>query len=247
MQGTHIWYQFYLHGRKIIWLALLVGVCSSAYGQSYKWARKNNPNYDERKISYGFVIGLHSSRYQIKYSDAFVVTPDFDTLHSVTPAWSGGFSLGFLVNLRLTDLLDLRMTPKVTFYQNKMEYRYTNNKPTEVKNIETTMVEFPLLLKYKSERRGNIRMFMIGGVSPGIEASGRKNLEAGESTLEVLDYNVSLEAGFGLDLYYPLFKFSPEIRFSRGMIDILNNRSNIYGVPLSRVNTNTITVYLIFQ
>lgn len=245
MQGTHIWHQFNLHGRKIIWIVLLAGVSTSAYGQSYKWARKNNPNYDERKLSYGFVIGLHSSRYQIKYSDAFV-SPDFDTLHSVTPAWSGGFSLGFLVNLRITDLLDLRITPKVTFYQNKMEYRYTND-PVKVINVETTMVEFPILLKYKSERRGNIRMFMIGGVTPGIEASGRKDLEAGESTLEVLESNISLEAGFGFDLYYPLFKFSPEIRFSRGMIDMLNNRTNIYGVPLSRVNTNTITIYFIFQ
>lgn len=246
MQVTHIWHQFYLHRCKVIWITVLVGVCASVNAQSYKWARKNNPNYDERKLSYGFVIGLHSSRYQIKYSDQFV-SPDLDTLHSVTPAWSGGFSLGFLVNLRLTDLLDLRMTPKVTFYQNKMEYRFTTNDPTEIKNIETTMVEFPILLKYKSERRGNIRMFMIGGISPGIEASGRKELEAGESTLEVTDTNISLEAGFGFDLYYPLFKFSPEIRFSRGLTDILGNRDNPYGAPLSRVNTNTITVYLIFQ
>lgn len=246
MQGTHIWHQFHLHGRKIVGVVFLLGLCSAVNGQSYKWARKNNPNYDERKLSYGFVIGLHSSRYQIKYSKAFV-SEDLDTLHSVTPSWSGGFSLGFLVNYKLAELWDLRMTPKVSFYQNKMEYRYTDNTPMEVKNIETTMVEFPILIKYKSERRGNIRMFMVGGVSPGIEASGRKDLEAGESTLEVIDSNISLEAGFGFDLYYPLFKFSPEIRFSRGVVDLLNNRTNPYGVPLSRVNTNTITVYLIFQ
>jgi hypothetical protein len=86
---------------------------------------------------------------------------------------------------------------------------------------------------------------MIGGVKPGIEASGKKDQIKEE--LEISKFNVSLEAGFGFDLYYPLFKFSPELRFSRGMVDILDNRTNDFGVPLRRVNTNTITLYLLFQ
>ena len=48
-------------------------------------------------------------------------------------------------------------------------------KPFRMRIVENTMVEFPILLKYKSERRGNIRMYMIGGVKPGIEASGKKD------------------------------------------------------------------------
>jgi hypothetical protein len=108
------------------------------------------------------------------------------------------------------------------------------------------MVEMPLLLKYKSERRGNVRMYMIGGIKPAFQASGQKELENTDA-LEVKNSNFHLEAGFGFDLYYPLFKFSPEIRFSRGMVDILENRDNPYGQPLKHVNTNTITVYFLFQ
>jgi hypothetical protein len=58
---------------------------------------------------------------------------------------------------------------------------------------------------------------------------------------------MSLEAGIGLDLYFPLFKFSPEIRFSRGITNVLDNTQNAYGLPLKHVNTNTITMYLLFQ
>jgi hypothetical protein len=212
--------------------------------QKRRWVQRNNPNYDERKLSYGFLIGLHSSTYQIKYSDEFVTT-DFDTVHSVTPDWSGGFALGFIVNYRLTDLLDLRLTPKVAFYENKVTYNYTDDTPTHSENVETTMVEFPLLLKFKSERRGNIRMYMIGGVSPSFEASGKK--EFTNDVLEVKNTNMSIEAGFGFDLYYPLFKFSPEIRFSRGLVNMLGDRENIYGQPIKYMNTNTITVYFLFQ
>ena len=90
-------------------------------------------------------------------------------------------------------------------------------------------------------------MYVVGGVKPGIEASGKKELESITTSLEVTNMTMNLEAGIGLDLYFPLFKFSPEIRFSRGMTNMLDNNRNPFGVPLKHVNTNTITMYLLFQ
>lgn len=217
-----------------------------AQNNNLSWIKKRNPNYDTKRLSYGFLIGLHSAAYQIKYSENFI-TQALDTVYAVEPSWSPGFSLGFIVNYRLEDLWDLRLTPKVAFYEHKLRYLFTDDTKTEEQLVETTMVEFPILLKFKSERRENLRMYMIGGIKPGIEASGKKEIENVTTTLEVTGANLSLEFGIGLDIYYPLFKFSPEIRFSRGIVDVLDNRTNKYGLPLERVNTNTITVYLIFQ
>ena len=246
MQGSYFWHKLDLQRCKILIFAVFVIAAFSAEAQKKRWAEKNNPNYDERKLTYGFLIGLHTTSYQLKYADTFADPTKFDTLHSVIPKWKPGFSLGFIVNYRLNDYLDLRLTPKVAFYEHQVLYRFTDNTPPKDPLVETTMVEMPLLLKYKSERRGNIRMYMIGGVKPAIQASGQKELE-NEESLEVKSSNLHLEAGFGFDLYYPLFKFSPEIRFSRGIADILENRTNPYGQPLKRVNTNTITIYFLFQ
>ena len=246
MQTTYFWNKLHLQRYKILAVLVLLLTGFSGFGQKLKWVEKNNPNYDERKLTYGFLIGLHTTTYQLKYSDKFTNDPKFSNLHSVTPRWKPGFSLGFIVNYRLNPVLDLRLTPKVGFYEHEVRYAFTDNTPDETRLVETKMVELPLLLKYKSERRGNVRMYMIGGVKPAIEASGQKEREKSE-TLEVKTSNFNLEAGFGFDLYYPLFKFSPEIRFSRGIVDILENRSNEFGEPLKRVNTNTITVYFIFQ
>jgi hypothetical protein len=244
MQAINIWNKLYLHRAKIILLGLIC-MAGSLHAQSYRWARRNNPNYDERKLSYGFLIGLHTTIYNIDYSDAFV-TPDMDTVHSVIPEWRPGFSLGFIVNYRLHEFLDLRLTPEVAFYEHKLRYNFTDG--TFVEGfVETTMVEFPVLLKYKSMRRGNVRMYMIGGIKPGIEASGKKEIENTTTQLEVKNLTLNLEGGLGFDLYFPLFKFSPEIRFSRGMTDLLDNTENKYGKPMKRVSTNTITVYLLFQ
>jgi hypothetical protein len=250
MQATNVWSKLYLHRTKIIVLGLLLAAGVSN-AQQYKWARRNNPNYDERKWTYGFLIGVHTSAYQIKYADTMAVkgtpqNPGLDSLHSVLPSWGGGFSLGFIVNYRINEFLDLRVTPSVAFYEHTLRYNYTDGTHQETL-VETTMVEFPFLLKYKSMRRGNVRMYVVGGVKPGIEASGKKELENITNSLEVKNLNMSLEAGIGLDLYFPLFKFSPEIRFSRGITNVLDNNQNVYGLPLKYVNTNTITMYLLFQ
>jgi hypothetical protein len=243
MQAGNIWNKYYLHCAKVILLIIILSV-GKLHAQTLR-GRTNNPGYDTRKLSYGFLIGLHSSAFQVKYSNAFV-TPDLDTLHSVEPDKRGGFSLGFIVNYRAAEFLDLRVTPTVAFYEHLLRYRYTN-RTFKDELVETTMVELPILLKYKSDRRGNIRAYMIGGVKPAIEASGKKAEENISKGLEVKGFDLSLEAGIGLDLYFPLFKFSPELRFSRGIMDVLDNRENNFGKPLKYVNTNTVTLILLFQ
>lgn len=247
MRTLNIWNKLCLYSPKII-VALAFVLClgGESHAQQVNWLKRKNPNYDNKRLTYGFLIGLHSTAYQIKYADRFV-TPQFDTLYAVEPDWSPGFSLGFIVNYKLADLLDLRLTPKVAFYEHKLRYRFTDDQKNVDELVETTMVEFPVLLKFKSERRENLRMYMIGGIKPGIEASGKKKVENTTDVLEIKGMNLSLDVGFGLDIYYPLFKFSPEIRFSRGIMDVLDNRTNKFGAPLERVNTNTVNVYLIFQ
>jgi len=217
----------------------------STNAQHFKWALRNNPEFDRRKISYGFMIGLHTSAYEIKYADQFV-TQRFDTVHSVQGQFSTGFSLGFLVNLRLHEILDVRIMPKAGFYNHRLTYYLTNN-TSKQQLVETTMVEIPVLLKYKSMRRGNVRMYMIGGFTPGIEASGKNDAQTTTETLDVKRFNLSLDAGVGFDFYFPLFKFSQEIRYSRGIVNMLGDAPSAFREPLQSINTNTISVYFIFQ
>ncbi len=245
MQATHIRHQFHLHGLKVVFALALLGAATQSEAQKYKWARENNPRYDERFISYGFVIGLHSAGYQVKYSDKFV-TPSYDTIHAVMAPSTGGFSLGFLVNMRLYDVLDLRLLPKAGFYGYKLTYEYTD-RTTKDQLIETTLMEFPLMLKYKSLRRGNVRMYMIGGFTPSFELSGKNDVQSNTANLSVKKTNLTADAGIGFDFYFPLFKFSQEIRFSRGVANVLGDDVSVYRDPIRRLNTNTIAVYFIFQ
>lgn len=246
MAGTYLWHKRNLHRKKIGFLLILLLTSGVSLAQSYNYARMNNPNYDERKkLTYGFLIGLHSTSYQVQHSSRYV-TPELDTLYAVEPDWSPGFAVGFIINYHIAEYLDFRLTPSFAFYEHRLRYLFTDLS-SEEQLVETTMVEFPILLKYVSARRGNVRMYVTGGVKPGIEASGKKEIENVTTSLEVTNLNASLEFGLGFDMYFPLFKFSPELRFSKGIANVLDNTSNVYGQPLKRINTNTISVLLLFQ
>ena len=244
MHTTDIWHKFNLRGRKVIVL-LILACCAFSVQAQKRSIKQNNPNYDKRFLSYGFLIGLHTSAYRVKYSDRFV-TSTFDTVHSIVPSRSVGFSLGFIVNMSLNEFLDLRLLPKVAFYEFNLDYRFTDFSEQN-QLVETTVVELPLLLKYKSVRRGNVRMYMVGGIKPGIEASGNNEIEGETESLPIRTANVSLDFGIGFDFYYPLFKFSPELRYSKGLANMLGSEQNKFSEGLRRITTNTVTLYLLFQ
>ena len=242
MQAAYIWHQFHIHRRKAI-ILLLACLCYASVAQNN--TPENLINYDEQWIHYGFLLGLHSSKYVIRYSDTFT-TPAQDTVHSIIPGNLGGFKLGFIANMRLSNYLDFRGSVTIGFYENDLLYRFTDN--TSLRELkDATMVEFPLLLKYKSVRRGNLAAYLLGGVKPSFEAAGRGDQGDEVEALELRNWDVAIEIGGGLDIYNTFFKFSPELRYSYGLRNMLADERNEFSVGLDRLTTQNITLFLTFE
>ena len=231
-----------LFRRKIIIAALLV---TSGIAHAQEAFQPNLPYSDAKWLHYGFSIGLHTSSFKLSYSDAFV-TPAFDSLHSIMPKPAFGFSLGFITDFRLHDQFNLRVLPRVAFSEYRTDINFTNGESIE-EVIEATYVEFPILLKYKSQRHRNFRMYVVGGIVPSIEASGKKRKERSDNLIQVSEGNLSLEFGMGFDMYYPLFKFSPEIRFSKGLVNVLKEDEAGNSDSIKSLSTNTFSIFFQFS
>lgn len=243
MQSTHVRHQFYLHWHKIIVLVLAIGLFCPAHAQSD--VSENLLDYDEQWIHYGFLIGLHSSKYRTQYADVYA-TPQLDSLHSVIPGNLPGWKVGFVVDMYLLKYLSFRVLPTVGFYEHDLTYRYTDgNSLLELK--DATMVEVPLMLKYKSARRGNVAMYVTGGFNPAFEAAGRGDELNNTETLELRSWNFAIDAGVGFDLYFPLFKFSPEVRYSWGVRNMLKDEINDFNLALKRLTYQNISFYITFE
>ena len=246
MQTANIRYKLHLHRNKVIFS--LISILWSFHSSAQFYEKENLPNYDDQLLHYGFYLGGHTANLQVRYNDAFV-SNQFDSLHSVIPDPAPGFTVGFIVNLRLAQYLDFRVLPGVGLYQYTLNYNtYDQGEQVTFQGKkEAFYAELPMLLKYKSQRRNNFRAYMIGGAKPSFEVSGRRPSEVNEDVLLVNTFNLALEIGFGVDIYYELFKFSPEIRFSRGLTNALFDRQNSYSSPLNSLVTNSVSIYFQFQ
>ena len=264
MQIINFWNKLNLFSNKVncLFIAFLFVGLSFSSGNLYAQKKRksanaalhsmNLPHYDKKWLHYGFLIGVHTSSHRIKYSESFSKDA-FKEVQAIESVFKPGFSLGFIGNFRIAEFLDLRLTPKVSFDEYELRYTYVNQSTsgvpdpfkTEVDRLENTMVELPILLRYNSRRRGNFRMYLIGGITPAIEASGKKDQDV---IFETKNIDLKLEFGFGSEIYYPLGKFAPEIRFSYGLINMLGDneeRPIVDGIESMR--TKSVSLYFQFQ
>jgi len=244
MQTSDTWHQQHLCWHKIAGLCILfLSLTPNLQGQTK--TRENLLDYDDQWIHYGFLMSGHTSQYLIRYSESFT-QPQYDSIHSIIPDKLGGFKLGFVVNMYMFQYLDFRILPTVGFYENTLTYRFTDgNTIRQLK--DATMMELPMLLKYKSVRRGNIAMYLVGGINPSWEAVGRGDNIDSREKLELKRFNFAYDVGAGFDLYYPLFKMSPEFRFSFGQVNLLQDDINNFNVNLDELVTRNFAFFITFE
>ena len=242
MAFSYLRHQFSLYRYQVIVLFFLsIGACLPAVAQK-KYVQENLPGHDSKPVHYGLFLALNASRFQIEHSKYFV-DRQRDTLR-VNPKFGPGFALGFVINKRITDYIDLLFVPGGSFYSKTVEYRVNNE---EVKQeLSAIAIDFPLLFKFKSERRGNVRMYFVGGAKAGIDFGNKKKGNT-STELEAGNTDVALEYGVGLELFYPYFKFAPEIRFSNGLINRYETGVNPYSRSTQGLKSNTITLYINFE
>lgn len=235
----------YLH---IGWMVLLL--CLSA-GTMHAQKRKilNLPNYDRQIVHFGFTLGVNSFNFIPKPVNDIRL---YDTLLAITPQSQAGFTLGIVSNLHLGDNFDFRFLPALSFGERSLYYRIRFSNPDTVldkrKIVESTLLEFPLMLKFKSARHGNFRAYVIGGFKPTIDmASQDKVDDAGEKILKLRRNDYHYELGFGFDFYSQYFKFSPEIKLAFGMRNLMIQENNIFTLPIQSLQSRALYISFTFE
>ena len=242
MQANNFWYQLNIHRSKIIVLCFLL-LGNIAFSQKAP-VKMNRIGSDDKKVNYGFFLGYHQNYYGIQYSDAFAGV-NYDNVRSIESKQNSGFNLGFMVNFRLDDQFTLRFVPvKIGLYQHMVNYNMTDGTVDE-QLIESTRIEPGLYLKYRSIRRDNLRMYIIAGVSGSLRSGKAEDL-GGADKLEIRKGNLKAEIGFGFENYFEFFKFSPEIRYARGLSNVLNPENNFYSNGIGQITTHNFSIYLHF-
>ena len=193
-------------------------------------------------------LSFSGSKFNLEQSDYYVANKWVTANSIISPS----LGVGFIGDVRLggpESPFVLRFAPGVNFQTRSVEFRpigYPAPDSIVTQSIASTIVQFPVLLKYQSDRRRNTRMYMIAGLNPTLTASNRRN-DPLRNVLRAEGSDLTLEYGVGLELFYPLFKLAPEIRFSHGLRNLLVPRNDVFSRSLQYMSTNAVTLYINIQ
>ena len=214
----------------------LILLTFQTWGQHTKYTRIFHEYYDEKPIHFGFLFGFASTNYSMQADQN-----TFGTLDSVRSPRNFGFQIGGLVNYAFDKHWELKSGINIALYEREIQFKSEANTPLW---RESTWLEVPVLLKLRSLRRKNHRLYVMGGVKLGIEANVKKK----SSALSANTTDLSLEYGFGLEQYFQFFKFTPELRFYHGLFNLYVPPS-VNG-PYARMNdirSHTVTLVINFE
>ena len=197
----------------------------------------NLPQYDNKAYHFGFALGLNSTNFRIQYSPDI---KNYDSIMSVVSKAEGGFNLGIVTDARLGEFFNVRFIPSLSFAERTLHFsvRSANSQNYIIKKqIESTFIDFPFDLKYKSQRLNNGRAYLLVGAKYSLDMAARKNAKDGgdEAIVKLKRNNYSYHFGFGLDVYTTYFKFSPEFKFGLGVNNILVKDGGMFSSSIDKL------------
>ncbi len=244
-----------LYRKILIFSILLFFTIDLAWAQNPKPRVQNLRNYDHDNFHLGYTIGLNSGDFSIRNSDLFF-NQDM-SVYSVEARQSVGFQFGAISNVHLGTNFDLRLLLYASFNQRDLEYTilkiYEEESPvfeTYTMPISSTFIELPLSLKYKSTRINNYRVYVLGGINPKIDPVHilkKEYVDNERYRIRLKPYDFLAEVGIGLDLYTTYFKFSPEIKFGVGLMDVMENDNTVYTQSAQYMKSRMLMVSFHFE
>jgi opacity protein-like surface antigen len=209
----------------------------------------NLPTFDDPKIHYGFYLGINQNDFKVNYRPSNYPS----TIVEIKPTL--GFNVGLIADFRVHKNVNLRFEPGLISNSKTI---YFNNSPTlnterdSIREIGSTYLHLPLVLKLSSDRWNNVRPYVLAGVSYDHNfSSNQENSDdnfSGEFRMKTS--NFMYELGVGLDIYLSFFKFSPSIRgvfaMNRELIDD-NNSNSPWTSPINIFSTRGVFLNFSFE
>lgn len=234
--------------RKLIAIVLIALSYNTAQSQIFSGERVlNQQNFDQQRWSWGYFLGLNSYDFNFDYEE---YNPSPVTGQDLIVETRMGFNVGLIGNLRLNNNVDLRLEPGVNF--STRGFQAIRADADTYREISSTYVHIPLLVKFNANRLNNFRPFVTGGISTSINLSSNENNpddnSAGQFRMTTNTYYY--EIGFGIDLYLYYFKLSPSIRGVFAINDELirdEDPNSLYTGNVDKMSTRAIFVNFTFQ
>lgn len=114
----------------------------------------NLQNEDKRFLNWGYYLGFNQYDFQFEYKD--------DVGRDVLVDKSFGFNVGLIGELRINEFLDARFEPGLLYTARTLGFPFMETEADAIREVRSTYIRFPLLLKASTKRIGNWKPFIVG-------------------------------------------------------------------------------------
>lgn len=234
--------------------AFLIIMASSAQNRTVE----NRPYVDLRQFHFGVLVGTHLQDIEfLNVGSQLIEQEDGTSVEKLISCdqdrWDAGFHVGVLGELRLNTHFQLRVAPAMYFGTRHISFfNHTDElQVQEVQNLKTAYISTAVDMIFAAPRFNNHRPYVIAGINPMINLSGKDN-----DYLKLKRYDVFAELGVGCDFYLPFFKLRPELKFLYSLtnsldtdhVNHLKNREMImYTNSVSKARTKIIALTFYFE
>jgi hypothetical protein len=204
---------------------------------------------DSKLYYFGLSLSAVRSRFQLEHDPSFLQQ---DTILTAEPGNAPGLSLRLVAALNVSPRFELRFNPGLIFTDRPILYKLNPAYPGDMdqghnvkKSVESIITTFPLDVKFKSDRIGNFRVYMLGGVKADIDLASNAQKRKADDQVKIGKYSYGIEGGLGFSFYRKSVTVSPELKISNGLNNLHDrdpqlNYSRVLGSIQSRMIIFTI-------
>ncbi len=179
--------------KKVVFVISLIACSTRLYAQT-----ENTPV--EKRMKYGFNLGINYSNLITKR--AFPA--------AISKSTNLGFQLGILADYEFSRLFSISPKTELSFNNNKLNLVNADGSPTtyKVMPLSLDLMTHFIFKDYK----GKINPYFLFGPNVKLPISKKTDYTA--------NADLAIDFGIGLDKAFKSFNFSPEIRYSIGLLNV---------------------------
>lgn len=209
---------------------LIIALCmlSLLHAIAQQRTVENRPYTDLRPFHFGIIAGTHLQDLEFVNVGMQTITNEDGTTSEALitcdqDRWDNGFTVGIVGELRLNKSFQFRVAPAMYFGTRHLTFLNRTSQAAGAKDYDKTQtiksayISAAMDLIYASQRFNNHRPYMLVGLNPMINLTGKS-----DDYLKLKRYDLFIEAGLGCDFYLPYFKIRPEIKFLYGLTNCLD-------------------------
>ncbi|CAG5080412.1 type IX secretion/gliding motility protein PorT/SprT [Parvicella tangerina] len=242
--------------RRVVLVILLLSVVVSGFSQRKRKPSRvpieNLQNFDKQRFHFGFILGYNSADF---FVDIKPNTFQSDSLINLLVQKKPGFNLGIVTSWDWSPMFKLRFLPTLSFQERSMDYNFYSEPDTNTywkKSVQSTYLDFPLLLKMRTQRINNFAAYVVGGGRFGIDMQSNNkvdndNASPSDQVIKLTRPDYGIEVGGGFDFFLQYFKFGIELKMGMGLKNILIQENTIFTTPIESIRSKVWTVSLTFE